>query len=354
VRPFSLLALLALVALALGCGGTREGDGPRHRVHVPPGASFSAVADSLDRYDIVGSPTLFRLYGRLTGAAGEIQAGMYEFREGTGWRRVLDDLTAGRVASDRLVVPEGYGIARIAPALASITGQDPDSLLGHMMDTGTAARFGVPGPTLEGYLYPATYLVPAGADADSVIARMVGEYRARWTPERQARAEAAGMTEREVITLASIVEKEAKVAEEMPTIAAVYLNRLEIGYPLQADPTVQYALGQHQTRLLYAHIDSVADDPYNTYRHAGLPPGPIGSPSSRAMDAVLEPADVDYLYFVARDDGSHVFNRHLVDHNRAKAEIQRERRETARDTAGGARSRAAPTGADGEDSDRVP
>ncbi|NIP79213.1 MAG: endolytic transglycosylase MltG, partial [Gemmatimonadetes bacterium] len=247
------------------------------------------------------------------------------FRRGAGWEEVLDDLTSGRIASDRLVVPEGWDIRRIAPALAAIIDRPADSLLPYMYDTATAAHFRVPGPTLEGYLYPATYVVPAGATVDSVIGSMVAEYDRVWTPERQALADSAGLDRREVTTLASIVEREARIRDEMPTIAAVYLNRLEIGYPLQADPTVQYALGEHQNRLLYAHIDSVADHPYNTYTQPGLPPGPIGSPSVAAIDAVLRPADVDYLYFVARPDGSHVFNRHLVDHNRAKARIREER-----------------------------
>ena len=327
--------LVAGAALLLSaCGGRGEGDGPVERIHVPSGASFSAVADSLDAHDVLGSSRMFRLFARVTGSAGEIKAGTYEFRQGAGWRKVLDDLTEGRVATERVVIPEGYDIARIAPRLASVVGWSEDSLMAHVMDTATAARFDVPGPTLEGYLYPATYVVPAGATLDTVLRQMTAEYRRRWTPERQAAADSAGLSEREVITLASIVEKEAKVATEMPTIAAVFLNRLDIGYPLQADPTVQYALGEHQSRLLYAHIDSVADNPYNTYRHPGLPPGPIGSPSVRAIDAVLNPADVDYLYFVARDDGSHVFNRHLADHNRDKARIQRERSQGQETTPG--------------------
>jgi UPF0755 protein len=308
------------------------------------------VADSLDARDVVGSPTLFRLFARLSGAANDIQAGTYEFREGAGWRKVLGDLTAGRIASDRLVVPEGWEIRRIARDLAAIADRDPDSLTAYMLDTATASRFAVPGPTLEGYLYPATYIVPAGATVDTVLARMVQEYRRIWTPVRRARADSAGLSEREVVTLASIVEKEAKVSDEMPRIAAVYLNRLEIGYPLQADPTVQYALGEHQSRLLYAHIDSVAGNPYNTYRNAGLPPGPIGSPSVRAVDAVLNPADVDYLYFVARPDGSHVFNRHLEDHNRTRALLRREAR-MARDSARADSIRRAATDSTGRRTD---
>jgi len=325
VRRIVILALTSAIASGtMACGGTGEGEGPVRKVTVPSGASFSAVADSLESKGNVGSPTMLRIYARVTRAAGSVQAGTYQFREGAGYKKVLDDLTKGRVAADRLVVPEGYGIQQIGPSLARTLELPVDSVLSYMLDTATAARYGIPGPTLEGYIYPATYMVPAGASLESVLRRMVREHLTRWTPEIAARADSVGMSHREVVTLASIVEKEARVADEMPTIAAVYLNRLDIGYPLQADPTVQYALGEHQSRLLYAHIDTVADHPYNTYTQPGLPPGPSGSPSIRAIEAVLDPADVDYLYCVARPDGSHVFNRHLVDHNRSKQQIRRE------------------------------
>jgi UPF0755 protein len=147
-----------------------------------------------------------------------------------------------------------------------------------------------------------------------------------WTAERQAAADAMGMSQREVVTLASIVEKEARRAEEMPVISAVYHNRLRIGYPLQADPTVQYALGDHRDRLLFADIERVRDHPYNTYHRTGLPPGPIGAPSERAIDAVLQPEDTEFLFFVARADGTHVFTRTLAEHNRAVAEVRRQQR----------------------------
>jgi UPF0755 protein len=319
-------ALVATLPLAVGvaaCGGPGE-DAPVQRVHVPSGAPFQVVADSLEARGVVRSALLFRLYARLAGGAENIQAGTYEFRQGEAWSRVLDDLTAGRIAADRLVVPEGWDIQRIGPVLARLVDQDPDSVMTLMLDTAAASRFQVPGPNLEGYLYPATYLVPSGASLESVIQLMVRHYRRIWTAERRALAEDAGLSELEVVTLASIVEKEARLPDEMPLIAAVFRNRLAIGYPLQADPTVQYALGEHQNRLLYAHIDRVADHPYNTYTQPGIPPGPIGSPSVRAIDAVLQPANVDHLYFVARPDGSHVFNRHLEDHNRARAQIRRE------------------------------
>jgi UPF0755 protein len=181
----------------------------------------------------------------------------------------------------------------------------------------------VPGPTLEGYLFPATYTFPLNAPLDTLVARLVARYKDVWTPQRRALADSIGMSEREVVTLASIIEAEAKRPEEMALISAVYHNRLRRNYPLQADPTVQYALGAHQSRLLHAHIDSTEADPYNTYRRPGLPPGPIGSPGEAAIDAALRPDTVSYFFFVARPDGSHVFTRNFSEHQRAVAQARR-------------------------------
>jgi UPF0755 protein len=316
-----LIGIVVIAAAAAGCRG--EGSGDPVRVHVPVGSSFRQVTDSLAAHDVVRAPSLFMIYGRATGAAGRVRPGTYAFRRGTGWRDVLDALVAGRSLTDRVVVPEGFDLRGIAPRMAAISELEPDSILSVLLDSATVERHGVPGPTLEGYLYPATYTFALGTPLDTIIGSMVRTYRRIWTEERRAAAEAIGMTEREVITLASIVEKEARVRDEMPTIAAVFHNRLRIGYLLQADPTVQYALGVHRARLTFPAIDSVADNPYNTYRHRGLPPGPIGSPSTRAVDAVLHPADTDVLYFVARPDGSHIFTRTNEEHNRARAESRR-------------------------------
>lgn len=181
-----------------------------------------------------------------------------------------------------------------------------------------AERVGVPGATFEGYLFPDTYLFAQGVSLTRVVETMVERYREIWTPERRALLEASDRTEHEAVTLASIVQAEARVVSEMPRIAGVYHNRLQEGWLLQADPTVLYALGGYRSRLLYAAIDSVEDDPYNTYAHAGLPPGPIGAPGEVAIDAALQPENHDFMYFVARDDGSHVFTRSLSEHNQAK------------------------------------
>lgn len=317
---------LGTLALALAAGAcTGEGSGEVAHVRIPRGASFAQVTDSLEAHGVVRAPFLFRLYARVSGADRAVQPGTYGFRREVGWNRVLEDLRLGRFLTARISIPEGWELRRIAPRLAAVVGTSPDSTFERLTNPTEAARFGVPGPTLEGYLYPATYTIPVDLPLDTIVARMVAQYQKIWTPERRARADSIRMSEREVVTLASIVEKEAKVRDEMPLIAAVYHNRLRIGYPLQADPTVQYALGEHQRRLLYAHIDSVADNPYNTYRRRGLPPGPIASPSVHAVDAVLYPAAADFLYFVARTDGSHIFTRSLEEHNRAKAMLRRER-----------------------------
>jgi UPF0755 protein len=309
--------------MAAACGGT--GKGEPLQVTVPPGASFGQIADSLAARDIIGNKLLFQAYGRVKGAAGSLKPGTYAFKQGIAWDSILADLEAGRVVTAKLVIPEAFDIFKIAPRIAGITHLPEDSVLALMTDPAVTKRLGVPGPTLEGYLYPATYSFPVNVSVDSVLKTLVATYRREWTPARQARADSIGMSEREIVTLASILEREAKKLEEMPVMSAVYHNRLRIGMPLQADPTVQYALGKHRERLTYTAIDSVAGNPYNTYKVRGLPPGPIASPSARGIDAALRPDSADYLYFVARPDGSHVFTRSLAEHNREKLAIQRAR-----------------------------
>lgn len=314
-------AAIALTMIA-ACGGEPSGDPIRFTV--VQGTGLSAVADTLSQRDIIDWPLFFRLYGQMKGLAGSIKPGVYEVQAGTAWDDILQKLVDGDIVREALVIPEGWTAAQIASRLAAMADLPIDSVIPMVLDSSAAERFEVPGPTLEGYLYPATYLLPVGTPVEDAIAVMVRRYRQVWTPELRALADSIGMSEREVVTLASIVEKEARRWTERDTIAGVFHNRLRIGMPLQADPTVQYALGSHQTRLLYAHIDEVADNPYNTYTHRGLPPGPIASPSEAAIRAVLQPAEVDYLYFVARPDGSHEFTRTLAEHNRARVRIRQQ------------------------------
>ena len=316
-RALALLLVLALSA----CGGSPSGDPVRFTV--PEGSGLSTVVDTLAAREIVGWPTGFKLFARVRGATTQIKPGVYEVRRGTGWGEILDKLVSGDVIQVTLTVPEGWTSMQIAERIAKTFNANADSVETILLDTAFARRLGVPGPTLEGYLYPATYNLPITTRPRDVAAALVRRYQEVWTPAMRARADSLGMSEREVVTLASIVEKEAKQWSERDTIAAVYHNRLRIGMPLQADPTVQYALGAHQSRLLYSHIRDVRDHPYNTYTNRGLPPGPIASPSEGTIEAVLAPANVPFLYFVADPTGSHVFTRSLAEHNAAKRRVQR-------------------------------
>lgn len=325
-RPGRRTLLTALVIGLVAVGYlVVSGPGEPVTVEIPAGATLPEVADILADHDVVGSARLFHVYARVMRADRELKAGTYRLETGSSVRSALRALTRGEVVTVPLVVPEGFTIRQMAPRIAGLTGMAEDEVRDTLLDEGMAAQLSVPGPTLEGYLFPDTYLFAPGIPLQTVVDAMVDRYRAIWTPERQALLEASEMTEREVVTLASIIQAEARVLEEMPRISGVYRNRLDRGWLLQADPTVIYALGGYRERLLFAAIDSVADDPYNTYEHPGLPPGPIGSPGELAIDAALEPEEHDFMYFVARPDGSHIFSRSLADHNRARQDVQGDR-----------------------------
>ena len=291
---------------------------------VAPGATFEQVTDTLVARGLVRRPLLFRVYGRMRRDDRNVRSGTYALEAGTGWPILLDALVEGRVRMVAVTIPEGFTLPRIATRVAGITELPADTVRVRLGGRDTHLRWNVPGPGLEGYLFPDTYLFAAGVPLDAVVEAMSERYRSYWTPEREARAAELGLSEREVVTLASIIQAEVRVPGEMPTISAVYHNRLRIGMLLQADPTVLYALGGHRPRLLFAAIDSVAGNPYNTYTQGGLPPGAIGAPGAEALDAALHPAEVDYLYFVANADGSHTFSRTLGEHNRAVARARRE------------------------------
>ena len=320
-----VIAAVAFTLYLAGCGG-RERDTAVRRFVIPPGASLTAIAESLSTHEIIRGPHLFGYYVRLRGADGTIKAGTYELPKRSGWSKTLEALVEGRVVTVAVTVPEGWRLTQIAQRIAPIAEVSADSIVEELLDPALADSFGLPGPTLEGYLFPETYRFAAGVPLLSIVKTLSGRYKAIWTPGRRTLLDSLGMSEREATTLASIVQAEARWVDEMPLISAVYHNRLKRGMRLQADPTVQYALETRRSRLLYRDIESVADNPYNTYTHAGLPPGPIGAPGLAAIDAALSPADVPYLYFVARPDGRHEFSRSLVEHNRKIQEIRQARR----------------------------
>ena len=295
------------------------------QVTVPAGATFDAVLDTLLERGVLDGGRSFRFYARLTGADRQIRSGSYALVPGAPRSEILETLTSGRVMTFGMTIPEGFTIADMVLRVAETVERPADIVRAELTDPNAHQRWDVPGPGLEGYLFPDTYHFAKGVALDVVIKTMVERYRAAWTPGRLARLEELGMSENRLVTLASIIQAEARRVEEMPTISAVYHNRLRLGYLLQADPTVLYALGGRRERLLFAAIDSVADNPYNTYTQRGLPPGPIAAPGEAAIHAALYPADLSYLYFVARPDGTHIFTNSLEEHNRAREVARSER-----------------------------
>ncbi len=302
-----------------GCGGRGSGDA---RVVVPRGASLRVVADSLERAGVVSNARMFRIYALLKGRDRSIRTGTYRFTRGTSWGDVLADLHGGKGLERSITIPEGWSLYQIVPQLARVLGTPVDSVAVAVRDTALLHALDIPTPTLEGYLFPDTYVFPEGTSARRAVQMMVTRYRNVWRPEWDQQLQSLSMSRNDVMSLAAIVEKEARRPEERPVIAAVYMNRLKIGMRLQADPTVQYALGQHVTRVLFKHLTT--DSPYNTYRYAGLPPGPIASPGRPSIIAALYPANVPYRFFVAYPDGHHEFTTTFTQHSVA---VKRARRE---------------------------
>ena len=322
VRRSVGVAALSLLATA-GCGPSGMA-----RVTVPSGASLRLAADSLEAAGVIGSAKLFSVYAKVTGRDRSIKAGTYILDRRASWDDVVNALVAGKGIVLTLTIPEGWDIKTIVPAISRVMKVPAAELDSAVRDTALLRRLNVPTPTLEGYLFPETYLLPESSDAGPIVRRLVAEFERRWKPEWNAQLKKLGMTRHEVMTLASIVEKEARVATERPTISAVYHNRLKIGMMLQADPTVLYALGRHENRVLYRHLE--VNSPYNTYRNVGLPPGPIASPGLASIEAALFPADVPYLYFVAHPDGHHEFRTTVREHNAAVRQMRLLRRQAAR------------------------
>lgn len=315
VWSFTALAFCGVLA---ACGPTPYGT-PK-RIIIPRGASFAEAADSLGEAGLIGSRRLFRLYGRVTAGDRNIKPGTYLLKDGTPWRDIVKALNGGRGLVNTLTIPEGFTIQQIKPLLARTLFVPPESVDAAVRDTSLRRRLDIPTETLEGYLFPDTYAFPAGTTASQAVREMVRGFERRWQPQWDSLLPELKINRHDMVTMASLVEKEARVPEERPVIAAVYYNRLRKGMLLQADPTVQYAMGRHVARVMYK--DLATRSPYNTYLHRGLPPGPIASPGAASLAAAANPAKVDYIYFVARPDGRHVFTQTLAQHNNAIRRIR--------------------------------
>ncbi len=287
------------------------------RVEIPANEGVLGIARHLGEAESIRSPAAFVALAVLRGSARHLRAGEYEIPQNASLLRILQLIESGRVVQHPVLLPEGGSVFELAQALEKDGLASAADIIRLAHDPMFLKTLGVEAPSLEGYLFPDTYLLVRGLSPEEILARMVHRLRAKITPEILDRARAGGLDLHRLLTLASIIEREAVVREEMPLIAAVFRNRLKLDMPLQADPTVQYAVGKERRAL--THADLLRDDPYNTYRRPGLPPGPIASPGLAAVEAALDPAPVKYLYFVSVDDRRHFFSITIAQHNAAVA-----------------------------------
>ena len=290
---------------------------------VEPGMTLSDVAGDLEDRGVVRHAILFELLARYRGVGHGINAGRYEIESYMDAGQILNMLTEGRIVVNRVNVPEGLTIPETARILRARIGIDSTTFVQRSVDPEKVRSLGIEAPTLEGYLYPATYNMYPDMTVDDILRQLTSRYLQTMTPDYRKQAEALGYSEHEIITLASIIEQEAMVDDERHVISGVFHNRLRRGMRLEADPTVQYGIGRPNMRLYEKHLSHPS--PYNTYLHAGLPPGPICSPGEASIRAALYPEDVPFLFFVARGDGRHIFSVTNREHNQARARVRRQR-----------------------------
>ena len=295
------------------------------KVTIPKGASLKEVSTTLQDYNIIRNERSFLLAVKTLGYEKDMPAGRFKLVKASTNFDIIDQLVNGIQVNKRVTILEGWTIDVIAKELHDKIGIDQDEFKSACTNELLLWKWGISEKTVEGYLFPNTYLFSEEEDVQDIIGRMINEYKQRITLEFRDRMQELGMEEKEIITLASIIEGEAIYDKERAIISGVYHNRLNIGMRLQADPTIQYIINDSPRRLL--NKDLKIKSPYNTYLNKGLPPGPINNPGIESIKAALYPAETDYIYFVARGDGFHTFSRTKEEHNIAKKKFQKIRRE---------------------------
>lgn len=330
-RKSLILAVLALGAAILLCmffwgqlfiSTKIAPDGPTV-VDIKPGSSFSRIAAQLEDAGIISDARSFTLLAEWRNATGQVHAGEYLFEQATNPDEVLTRLTTGDIMKFRVTIPEGFTLTEIASRLAKTGVGSEEEFLVLCYNSAFINNLGIKGTSLEGYLYPETYTYTSTTTVREMLHAMVNQLNKNLTPGLLTSAKAVGLDRHNLLTLASIIQKEAGNTMEMPLISAVFHNRLNRGIALQADPTVIYGIKNFDGNLTRKHLDTPT--PYNTYRRRGLPPGPIASPGQLALHAAAHPADSKALYFVAKGDGTHEFNNTLKEHNRAVRRYQLKR-----------------------------
>jgi UPF0755 protein len=292
-------------------------------VQIPPGTGVAGIAARLAAAGVIPDPVTFRVAARATGADRRLQAGEYRFADAASPLDVLRRVARGDVYTRSVTFREGLTIAEMAEVFAQSGLGTADDFVRAASDGSLVADLDPDARTLEGYLFPDTYALARDAGATGTVRAMLASFHRAFSADLRAEASARHLSPRELVTLASLVEKETASPDERPMVAAVYRNRLERRMPLQCDPTVIYALmqaGRWHGNITRADLQ--IDSPFNTYRYAGLPPGPIASPGRASLEAAAHPADVPYLYFVSRNDGTHAFATTFAEHSRNVARWQ--------------------------------
>jgi UPF0755 protein len=328
-------ALLVLTVIALFGGATAryaffaliERPGPPTpapiRIDVAAGEPFRTTASKLEAARLVPSALALTLWARFKGIDREIQHGAYQFSGSLSPITIVEKMRSGEAMLIRVLLPEGATVHDLALTLERGGLGPADGFVALAHDASFAHSLAIEADGLEGYLFPDTYFFSPLDSAEKVLSTFVGRFRTVFTPEMAAEARKAGFSVHQIVTLASVIEKETRREEERPLVSAVFRNRLRLGMPLQADPTVIYGIENFNGNLTRKDLETRT--PYNTYTEQGLPPGPIANPGRSALLAAIHPADAPYLYFVARDDGTHEFSVSLVEHNRAVNRYQRAR-----------------------------
>lgn len=334
----ALIALLVLGAVAIaGAAGAwlwldralspvaENGSEPHIMAfQVDPGDSFWQVSATLESAGIIRNARVARWFAQSEDLASKLKIGEYELSSDQSTPEIFEALTRGRVQTHPVVIPEGLRATEIADRLAAAGLADRDRFLEVVFDPASPARYGVEGPSLEGYLFPDTYRFARGVPEGRIAQAMVAEFL-RVYHDLVPDPSSSNLTMREHTTLASIVEKETGAAHERPLIAAVFLNRMKRGMRLETDPTVIYGIKNFDGNIKRIHLRD-GSNPYNTYKIKGLPPGPIASAGRDALRAILEPADTPYIFFVSRNDGTHIFAETYREHEANVDEFQRKRR----------------------------
>jgi UPF0755 protein len=307
-----IIAIAAVYTLYMGKESKPVEPGSKTYVTVtiPTGTGTEGIANILDENRIIDNTGVFKLLSKSKGYDGKFKAGQYSLSPGMSMEEIMEVLLTGKAETVRFTIPEGYDIKRTTAKLSE-EGLINAETFAKEIETGQFDyEFLKDAPSgasrLEGFLFPDTYEIFANANEHDIIDKMLYQFNKEFKDEYYARAEELGMSVRDVITLASIIEREARVPEDRPVIASVFYNRMKINMPLQSCATVQYILGEQKSVLSIK--DTKIESPYNTYLHPGLPPGPIASPGADSIQAALYPADTDYLYFLAKGDGSHAFS----------------------------------------------